>query len=179
MADKVDWRATINLDLLGPTRKSDGTVITTGTCTGRLFDHRRSNRVAVAAASGAATLFLKKDPKFEAGDTVRLSQQDGTFHESVVTSVDHAARSLVLTTITTDEVLVDARIDRKLGADVDMPIFNAAGAAANTKDWGRRGVAVPAHQGITADMTVHVEAILVDGSTTIVKSRLIEFTDGV
>ena len=176
----VSYRSTIDVELLGPTIKSTKTPIVSGTCTGRLYDPRAAINAAVDAASGASVLTLSKEPKVKAGDRVRIAQDDGTFHESLLNSIDANARTITLATITTAAVLSGARIERKLGSDISMLVFNAAAAVAFTKDWGFRGQVLVAHAGVTVDMAVHVESILDDGSGTIItKSEIWQFTDGV
>lgn len=177
--DKQDYRSTWDFDLLGPTLK-DLTTITSGTCTGRLFDAAGSNRVAVGATSGGSKVFLQDEPKLLAGDTVRISQESGTFHDSLVTSVDTDERSIIITTVTTAALIRGARVLRKIGSTHALLIFNAAGAQPNTKDWGFRKAIAPTESGIYADMTVHIEAVLDDGAGNIItRSKLVEFTDGV
>jgi len=180
MPTKLDYRSTHDIEMLAPVRRRDKTTITSGTCTGRLYDSLKRNELAKAASAGQAKVTLKDQPRFEIGDVARLSQAAGVFQELTVLLIDWDTKVVTFSGNLTAASPKGSRILSKLGADLTMLPFNAAGASYDTKDWGFRIQVTPAHVGVYVDMTVQAEAVLDDGAGTIItRSKLVEFTDGV
>ena len=178
--DKVKYRGDNDLEMLGPTLQADNSVVVTGTCVGKLFDPEKETELREAAIATAIILLVKGEPKFLAGETVRLALDDGTFQETTILSVDTGAKTVTLNAPLDDSMAKRRAVDRKLGADVTMTIFNAANASAGNEDYGFRGKILSTHADIVRDMTVRAESRLVDGSgNVIIESKLLEFTDGV
>lgn len=177
---KAPYRSTVDIEHRHPVRPSDESVITSGTCTARIFDARAETELSADLAATARIIPVKDEPKFKVGDTVRIARDDGTFLETAVTEVDTSARTISIGEDLAAAAIVGGLVERKLGGNIAQTPYNAANASPLTKDWGFRGQVTPAQAGITIDRTTVVESTLDDGSGTVVVLRdLVEFTDGV
>jgi len=176
MSNRVPWRSSVTFRLKGPVDE-DGTVLTSGSCTGKIFDPSAENRAAAAAASGDSILSLRFEPEFLVGDTLRIARNDGTFLEAAVTAVDHAAKTVTISGTLGVAVVRGAIVERKIGADFAVGTYNASAAVAGTYDWGWRGSVAPSQAGIVIDHAYVVELTLVSGGYTVVDREIYEFTD--
>jgi hypothetical protein len=109
---------------------------------------------------GATKIEVVDGLQYELGDAVEIRQDDGTRHATTIANRHR-------TYIEVDDAITVAvtngrRVARKLGADIAMTIFNSAGAAANTDDWGYQGIIANDHAGLRAGMRVRAEMELVD-----------------
>jgi len=120
---------------------------------------------------GATTIEVRSGLRYQLGDAVELRQDDGSRHETTITN--RAATFIIIGDALTVAMTAGRRVARKLGADIAMTIFNGAGAAANTKDWGYQGEIAVAHAGLEDGMTVRAEITLVDddGGATVMLSQ--------
>jgi hypothetical protein len=138
------------IELLGPMDNSDGTVVSAiTTCTATLYDDRkdtridqRVDRVAAEALAAAAQIQLDSTARFTTSDTVEIELDDGTIHQSAVTSID-SATLMTLTSALPSVVSVGREIRRRVHPSsatvievVDGSIFELGDAVEVTLDDG-------------------------------------------
>lgn len=173
---ELSFQSDNDLELLAPKIRADQSLITTGTCEGRLFDVRRDDLVLVSTAT--ATLSLKGMNGYAVGETAFVRESDGTILESVITAVDHVARTITLTAAPAGTILAGSQVFRKIGPTITLLVFNAAGADADTKDWGFRGLIADLHADIEFGMVCRAEITLDDGpDRKVIRNKLVQFVN--
>lgn len=170
------WRSDNDLELLAPVIRADNSVVTTGTCTGRLFDVRRDDQLSVVNAG--AVLSLRGANAFQVGEKAFMRLDDGTFHASVILSIDPVAKTITLTGAPASPASARTRVLRQIGPDISMAVFNAVGADPTTEDWGFRGLIADDHAEIEFNMICRAEMILDDGATRkVIRNKKFRFTE--
>ena len=173
----VPFRADVNLELIAPVPAADSSVVITGACIGKHYDPSRANHIAVAVSSGT-TIILDDPIRFRAGEQIQIALDSGDVFETTVTSFIEKDRSMVIGGVVPSACKAGARVERKIGANVSMSVYNSANATATTEDWGWRGTILAAHAEIAFGMTCRAERRLVDGSSNvIVQNQMLHFTD--
>lgn len=158
--DTLVYKSDNDIELIAPVLRSSSTVLTSGTCTARLFDVKRED--FLTATNATNVLSVEGRCQFKVGESAYLELNDGTFHTSVITAVDPVAKTITLTGAPPSAAAAGRRVVRKIGADILMTAFNAAGAKATTEDWGWRGQMADDHAEVQLEMVVRVE-ITFDG----------------
>lgn len=151
------------LELLAPVIRADQSVVTTGTCTGRLFDVRRDD--ILSADNAGAVLTVRGMNGFEVGETAFMRLDDRAIHTSLISAVDHTAKTITLADVPASIISAGARILRQIGPTIVQTVFNAVGADPDTDDWGFRGLIADDHAEIELKMIVRAEMTLDDGAT--------------
>jgi hypothetical protein len=113
-------------------------------------------------AIGATFIEIDVDARqYDLNDDIEITTDDGTLH---LANVDNRTRHYIeLDTALLVAVSSGRRIARKIGGDITLTVYNSAGAAANTDDWGWQGIVTDTHSSdLKAGMHIRGEATLVD-----------------
>lgn len=165
-----------DLEMIAPVIRADQSVVTTGTCTGRLFDVRRDD--SLASTNAGAILTLKGKNAFQAGETAYLLLDDKTIHTSLIDSVDPVLKTITLNSAPASPASARTRVLRQIGPVVSMAVFNAVGADPETEDWGFRGLIADDHVEIEFNMVCRAEMLLDDGATRkVIRNIKLRFTE--
>lgn len=113
-----------------------------GTATFKLFDPGVDETVTVLVASGQPVVKVSNAGRFPIGSQFELEQDDGTFHNAIVNSVDAATGAITLAANTTDTAAIGKRVRRTFTTGpLSMTLYTIDGVtpAQGVKKWGYRG----------------------------------------
>jgi len=160
------------LRLVAPTNTQDGTTITGGTCTARLYDDRKDSTLDADEATSQTTLSVANPALYEVDvDSVAVELDDDSIHDAgLVTARDLTAGTITVTTGLASAAAAGSRVMAKLGADIAMSEYGTPVVGAT--DWGRQGAIESTHADLALDQAVRIEITLsVSGVVSIHTSR--------
>lgn len=139
-------------------------VISADTVTAKLFDDGADSNLALDGATNDTTIAVYDPQLYAAGDTVRIALNDGTFDEPGVTSVDVEAGTILIDSGLTSPADQDARIARKLGADVSLSAFGTPVLRSFDPTWGFKGTIASTHVGLVIGQNVRIQIDYASGN---------------
>lgn len=153
----MQYKSDTLLQLVAPIDEKAGTPISTGTCTGRLFDDAADALLTADAVSTDDELAVDKPNRFEVGvDSVAVELDDGSIFEAgLVTAVDAAAKTVTVTTALTGDAVKGSRVMVKLGADLTLTAYGTPDV--DTKTWGFDATVQSDHAGLRPGRAVRAE----------------------
>jgi len=135
------------------------TVISSGTCTARLFDEDHETELSADEATSQTVLSVDRARSIEVGSDVTVMLDDGTYHDAgTVTARDLDADEVTVTTGLASAASAGARVLTSIGADVTLTTYGTPGLL--TTDWGFKGTMLHNHADVKPGMQLRIEIFL-------------------
>ena len=113
------------------------------TSTFKVYDPAKDESLTTVASLGAGTLSVSGAGAFVVGDSIELTQDDGSLHSTTLTAVDAAAGTVGLTDVTTVAAASGNRCRVIFGASVAMAEYGTP--VLGSRDYGFRGLLADTH----------------------------------
>lgn len=162
--------------LRGPTNTDDDSLISTGTCIGRLFDDSKETTLTANTGGGSTVLPVFDATPFGIHDVIYVRLETGAWHDGgAVVSTDVEAKTVTIFNSLASSAHAGKAVAAKLGADITMTVYGTP--VAGTFDWGFRGVILETHDHLYPGMVVRTERRL-EKAGVILTQNTIDYVKG-
>lgn len=138
------------------TQPQPNTVISSGTCTARLFDESRETTLSAAEASSQTVLSVSRARSIDVGSSVVIQLANKTFHDGgAVTARDLEANTITIQNALANFADINARVMTKIGPDISLSSYGTP--ALSTTNWGFEGTMQANHSDVLPGMALRIE----------------------
>lgn len=149
------------------TQPQPNTVISSGTCTARIFDEGRETTLSAAAIGGQTTLSVSRARALDVGSSVVIQLDNKTYHDGgTVTARDLEADTVTIATGLSSGAGIGARVMTRIGADIALAAYGTPSLATTT--WGFEGTMQANHADVLPGMALRIEIELDAGGLELV-----------
>ena len=149
------------------TQPQPNTVISSGTCTARIFDEGRETTLSASEVPGQTTLSVSRARALDVGSSVVIQLDDKRYHDGgAVTARDLEANTVTITSGLVNSAGIGARVMTKIGPDIALAAYGTPSLSTTT--WGFQGTMQANHADVLPGMALRIEIDLDSGGLEVV-----------
>lgn len=138
------------------TQPQPNTVISSGTCTARLFDEGRETTLSAAESPAQTTLSVSRARSIDVGSSVVIQLSNKTYHDGgAVTARNLETDTITITTGLANSAGIGARVMTRIGPDISLAAYGTPSLTTTT--WGFQGTMQANHADVFPGMALRIE----------------------
>lgn len=159
------------------------TVASGGSGSAKLFDDNKDTTLSAAEATSQTVLSVSatrgNGHGFQVGDALYIELDDGTYDTSDIVSIQHADKTITITTGLTSAAAAGAHIAVLLGASITLSEYGTPVVPyVPNADWGWRGTIADTHGDLEVGMAVRIQIELSGGAGLQSRRRITATVEG-
>ena len=125
------------------------------TCSFKVYDPDKDEVISADEASGQTILSVTNAGIFVVGDTIEVTQDNGTILATTINAVDADAGTITNDDVTTDTCKAGNRVRKIFGSEVPMSEYGTPDL--DEVEWGFRGTLLSTHPCHIIDQDIDIE----------------------